>query len=736
MSEDLGEQISVQRAAEHRLALTFDPSSNLDSIAQQLPYATEVSPGNWTVALCYESASVLLGLHRQGTVSTHMPSLIGQADAYPSCHDGMVLPYRSEKYPHAVWPAWHETDPALSRIPGGYERSKTPGLVYPYTSGGAIARLVYDGALSDSRGVFPHADAVVGYDISTGEFFTSGDPRVEQSMQRFFPDKDVVAAAREHGVDVQFTDRFSEEVYRGEIARHGDGLQPEGITVTLFPYQRTAVAQLMERTGLGIFLAPGLGKTLVAIAAGQELLNRGLVSRIVITPPGAVAPQWEDEILRFTGVDPSNVVRVHGTPKARAKALEAAEGAQWVIVHHDLLTREYDSTSTLVKESALVFDEAHKGANPGTKRSKAMAELARLADRRISMTGTPVLNTVAEWFSVLGKLTIPGLFGTGAEFCSRYQYADSYGNGYTGARRLDELAARSAAHFVRHTKEEVATHLPPLQVKHMPVVLDPRYRKLLTHAHLNAADELTSHYDHIEDSEAVGQMTAYGMLRALCSSPRLLHDSDSAGAKTLVGVGAIPDEDGPKVDKVRQIAKAMQDRGERIVMFTYSRTLVKVIAERFEEDGIRFVTYHGETSDKDREAAVKAFQGASGNGDDPTVFLATDAAAEGLNLGHQCATLLNIDLPWTAGRLDQRYNRIHRVDGTHSSYLVVNMTIDGTVEVSILRKVESKAGIADVLFGERSAQEITGRGKGSTGQKAVRDAMVEWKKREVHTEST
>lgn len=733
-------RISVQRPGDFQLVLTFPFSSSLGSIAEQLPFSEEIAPGTWRVALCYESASVLLGLHNQGTVSTDIPALIGDADQYSSCLDGMVLPYQSQKYPYAIWQSWKEPDPLLVRLPGGYERERTRGLVYQHTNGGAIARLVYEGTLTDPHHVFPRAEAVVCFDSTTGEFCSFGDPRVEQSLERFFPQKDVVAAARGHGVDVQFSDPFSEEVYRGKLARHGEGIQPSGITVDLFDYQKVAVAELLERTGMGVFLSPGLGKTLVAIAAGQEMLDRGDVPRVLVSPPAAVASQWEEEIIRFTGTNPDNVVRVQGTPKQRDKAFARAGDAQWVIIHHDLLDREEKRTQPLGRDAALVLDEAHRGANYGTKRGKRMAALSRGAARRIVMTGTPVLNTVTEWYAVMGQFAVPGLFGSGEEFCNRYQYPNAWGHGYEGVRRLEELAVRSKAHFIRKTKSQVAQHLPPLQIKHMPVKPDPEYRKLLTNAHLNAADELTDHYDHIEDSEAVGQMTAYGMLRALCSSPVLLHDSESEGAQGLAKKHSIPNVGGPKVDKVVQIAKAMQDRGERIVMFTFSRTLVNYLADIFDENQIRYVTYHGETSTKDRETNVKAFQSVVDNSskpsDNPTVFLATDAAAEGLNLGHQCATLLNIDLPWTAGRLDQRYNRIHRVDGTHPSYLVVNMTIFGTVEDSILKKVESKAGIADVLFGERSASEITGRGRGTETQRSIKGAVEGWKRQEVHSEST
>lgn len=717
--------IDVSPDGEHRIAVSFTPSRDVAAIVENLPYAVQTSPGSWRVALCYESIATLTGLREQGLVRTDVEAVFGPASALHECRDGMLRPApRSTAYPYTVWPGWKHHDDLIRLIPGGYRKEGTNVYSFPATSGGTIARLVADGVLSDPDRMIPRADALVGFDSRTGEMYATGDARVQAALDRFFPEKDIVDAARNHGVDVQFTDAFSEQVYRGELARHGEGIQPSGISVQLFPYQKQAVAQLLERDGLGVFLAPGLGKTLVAIAAGLEQLQRGMVQRVVICPPAAVSAQWEREIIRFTGTAPSNIVRVGGSKQDRAAAYSDARGAEWVIVHHDILDRDMANVKQIVPGALIVFDEAHRGANYRAKRSQRMAELAKTAARRVALTGTPVLNSVSEWFAVLGTLAIPRLFGSGKEFCGRYQYPAKHHSGYEGVRRLDELAERSRPHFIRWTKEQVATHLPPLQVRHMPVVADPEYRKLLVAAHVQAAEELSDHYDHIEDSEAVGQMTAYGMLRALCTSPMLLHRSESDGAKVLVGTGSVPKVDGPKVDTVRQIAKLMQSKGERVVMFTYSREMVKLLAERFTEDGTRFVTYHGETRDKDRDAAVLAFTTPGEEG--PTVFLATDAAAEGLNLGHECSTLVNIDLPWTAGRLDQRFNRIHRVDGTHSSYLAVNMTLEGTVEDSILRKVEGKAGIADVLFGERSAAEITGRAKATVAQRAIQEAVREW----------
>jgi SNF2 family DNA or RNA helicase len=203
-------------------------------------------------------------------------------------------------------------------------------------------------------------------------------------------------------------------------------------------------------------------------------------------------------------------------------------------------------------------------------------------------------------------------------------------------------------------------------------------------------------------------MTAVSMLRLLCSSPRLLQASDSTSAEALIEAGLVPDEDGPKMEWLRERAGEWQLAGDRAVIFTFSKRMADLICERFTADGIRHVSYTGSTNDKDRETAVEAFTTAATVDDPgPTCFVATDAAAEGLNLGRCCSLLVNVDVPWQPAVLEQRSNRIHRVDGTHSSYLVVNLTVAGTMEEGLVRMISRKVDLADTLLGERGGRERT-----------------------------
>jgi SNF2 family DNA or RNA helicase len=219
-------------------------------------------------------------------------------------------------------------------------------------------------------------------------------------------------------------------------------------------------------------------------------------------------------------------------------------------------------------------------------------------------------------------------------------------------------------------------------------------------------------------------MTAVGMLRLLCSSPRLVAESTSDAAQALRDGGLVPDIDGPKIDELRSMAIESQAAGERLVVFSFSRKMIDLVAARFTEDGTRYVTFTGGTSADDRDAAVTAFT-TPGTDEDPgpTVFLATDAGAEGLNLGRCCSTVVNLDIPWSASRLEQRANRVHRIDTAVEACLVVNMTLRGTLEEGLLRMVEYKADLADAIFGEHGGRRKT---TGRAGRSIFEDALTSW----------
>jgi SNF2 family DNA or RNA helicase len=730
--------------------LVFGYSPVLVERTKNLPFARfDKDTRSWSVPVSAQSVEALRQMYLDGLTDVPVDDLMGHDEQPSAVREAILVSAGGArgKRPYLVHTAGRN-DALFARlraVPGALWDRERGAISYPAQAGSALAELVARGVLDDPERILQPAEVTVAFDGRTGEFSVRGDQRAGAVFAANFPGRDVMAVWKEKGLDVAFADEFSEEMYYGELARSTDGLQPEGLKIELFSYQRQTVATAVDRSGFAIFDQPGLGKTAQALSIAHEVMNnRHEVPRTVIVVPGAVRTHWKREIIRFTGTSAEDVVVISGDKASRKRGYEAAAEAKWLVLHYDVLHLDYDQISPLVKGAYLIADEAHRLKSPQAKRTKIMRQLRSRASRALALTGTPVENNPGEWFSVLSGFAVPGCLGSAHDFLNRYQYPGRFG-GYEGARNLGELRDRSKPFYIRHLKSEVAKHLPPLRVKHLPLDVDPSYANVLRRAHREARDEIAAEAlkrktagrtlvmgDELDDLESGAEMTAVGMLRALCSSPRLLQGSDAPSAQALVAAGLLPDADGPKLDELRHMANEMQAAGERLVVFTFSRRMADLIADRFTEDGVRYVLFTGATSHDERDRAVAAFTTAGTETDPgPTVFVATDAGSEGLNLGKCCSTLVNFDIPYKASTMEQRSQRIHRVDGTASSYLVVNFTLRGTIEEGLLRMVEHKADLTDALFGESGSRRRT-TGRGGRGN-VFEMAMSSWDEQELRS---
>jgi SNF2 family DNA or RNA helicase len=717
------------------LKLAFSYDERLVEKVRGLPFSRfDGETKTWTVDVTRQAVETLREWYRvEGLTDVYVDELLVAGEELAEAAVAVLRP-GSLKRPFVVVLSSRD-DTLFDRfksIPGSQWERQLQGLSYPPTSAAALGEFVNRSMLTDPLRLLQPAELTVTFDGRVGRFVVRGDSRAQAAFERNFPARDVYAEWLTKGFDVAFADSFSEEVYRGEIARSRGALHPTGLLEPLFEYQARNVAVAVERSGFAIWDQPGLGKTASAIGFGWELMeNRKQSDRVVVVVPGAVKTQFAREITRFTG---DEVVVIDGDKKKREKLYAEAKNSRWVVLNYDLLHIDYKLILPLVTNAVLIADEAHRLKTRTSKRTQAMRQLAQRASRRLALSGTPIENNPGEWFTLMNNFVVPGVFGSPMEFFNRYSYPGRFG-GFEGARNLNELRDRSKPHYIRHVKSEVATHLPPLLVKNLVLDPDDRLAAALKQAHRDAQTEIaeaatakrkTGALDgDVEDEIQTGAaMTAVGMLRLMCSSPRLLWQSEAPAAQALCQAGLIPEADGPKLDELRLLAAELQASGERLVVFTGFRSMAHLIAERFKEDGIRYVLFTGETSTKERDVAVAAFTTA-GTEDNPgpTVFLATDAAAEGLNLGRCCSTLVNFDLSFKPSTLIQRANRIHRVDGdTTKRYLIINLTLARTIEEGILKLVGAKADLSDAILGEQgSRRSTTGRGGKNVFEQALKD---------------
>ncbi|MBC9944361.1 DEAD/DEAH box helicase family protein [Leucobacter sp. cx-328] len=144
------------------------------------------------------------------------------------------------------------------------------------------------------------------------------------------------------------------------------------------------------------------------------------------------------------------------------------------------------------------------------------------------------------------------------------------------------------------------------------------------------------------------------------------------------------------------IARTLQDagRGEGLVLFNgtnnspeATRIYQDWLARNKDSDLITGIP----AADR-RKALVDEFR------DRGTIMIATEAAAEGINLQF-CSMLVNYDLPWNPQRVEQRIGRVHRFGQKHN-VIVVNFSNKGNVaEQRILELLTEKFHLFESVFG-------------------------------------
>ncbi|KDE09764.1 hypothetical protein MVLG_00164 [Microbotryum lychnidis-dioicae p1A1 Lamole] len=154
----------------------------------------------------------------------------------------------------------------------------------------------------------------------------------------------------------------------------------------------------------------GLGKTvqMLAVMASRRSKDKEICTNLVVLPLALIA-QWENEIAKF--VEGFKVHVYHGSKKA--KTVEELTKYDVVLTTYNTLAGEWQDPAKEASGHGLLFklcwyriviDEAHFIRNRMTKMSRACVELDGVF--RWCLTGTPVINSLADYFPLLKFLRI------------------------------------------------------------------------------------------------------------------------------------------------------------------------------------------------------------------------------------------------------------------------------------------------------------------------------------------
>lgn len=156
---------------------------------------------------------------------------------------------------------------------------------------------------------------------------------------------------------------------------------------------------LLDNACYGLFIDMGLGKTVIALTAINELIRyRFNVGQCLVIAPLSVARStWQDEIKKWRHLKGLTVSTVIGSQNARIRALNTKadiyvinrENVPWLVEYLELEANRW-------LFDMVVIDESTGFKNHKAKRFKALVKVRPKIKRTVLLTGTPTPNGLMD----------------------------------------------------------------------------------------------------------------------------------------------------------------------------------------------------------------------------------------------------------------------------------------------------------------------------------------------------
>jgi len=372
-----------------------------------------------------------------------------------------------------------------------------------------------------------------------------------------------------------------------------------------FDHQRKTASFLVANHRAFCFNEQGTGKTASVIWGADQLMNAGIVKRVLIVCPLSIMQSaWQADLFKFAVHRSVDVA--YGDAKKRAKIVLSK--AQFVIINYDGLTTIADELLNNDCFDLVVIDEANAYKNVQTKRWKLMHKLVRPSTRLWLLTGTPASQSPLDAYG-LGKLCAPQkaprFFGDYRE--SVMQQFSMYR--WIPRPNAEQIVFDMLQPAIRFTKDE-CLDLPEVIHTSRYAPLTPSQRK---------------YYKELKDQmllEAAGEEIS--SVNAAAKMNKLLQ----------ISCGAVYSDSGAVVefdvsDRLKAVREVIDEASHKVLIFVPFKHTISMLNEYLKKEGITCEVINGDVPVQARTRIFKNFQETK----DPRVLvIQPQAAAHGVTL--------------------------------------------------------------------------------------------------------
>ena len=458
-------------------------------------------------------------------------------------------------------------------------------------------------------------------------------------------------------------------------------------------YQVDAVRWMASRTWGKLWLGLGLGKTVVALTAIQEMWRRYGYTRALIVAPKRVARlTWGPELAKWEHLRRIPYELAVGGPKLRKKAF--AVKAPITITNYDNLVWMYEQGFKLPE--IIIFDELARMKNHAANRVEAHIPLKHRYKRLFGMTATPAAENYLGLWAQEEVLTLkPNPIGCNisqfrTQFCNREKLPSggySYTVGEAARKAIRERIAPTT--LVMNAEDYISIEESQFRV-HTISWEDPLIREL---------------YDEMEQEffikfkenpvEALNKGVALNKLRQLCGGN--LHDNDGVAHRVH----------NYKLDYLEEMLDELN--GEpALICYEYKIERDSII-DRLSGPGskasgkFRVATFSATMTAREEREVLEQWN----DGHLHALVIHPASAGEGLNLQKPCCTGIWYTAPWSLERYLQTNGRIARQGQTRATAFH-QLQMEHSIDQLIYSKLSGKlAGMQNLLAAIRDWRPTT-----------------------------
>lgn len=383
--------------------------------------------------------------------------------------------------------------------------------------------------------------------------------------------------------------------------------------VILREHQLKCVIKMLSQRGIIASFGVGTGKTLTAVACSECLIEKGVVTKVIVSSPKSLLTNFKKELIKYHFYDKEKNETEETTPPPTLPHYEfiTHDGIKNKFIE---IERDRENNKKNNEDFLLIVDEAHEFRTSldytknENKKGNFFLELALLAKKVLLLTATPFINNEADIINLVNAV----------KGGNPYMLTE-----YPKEKTEKEIFFKDTFMFFELPEfEKHESGMPSSEVFIKRFIMTPKYY---------------NQYMQIEKGFNIDWKNPTVFLNGLRQASNVL-------------------EGNPKIEWI--IDRLVNLKKRTLIYSSYLDSGIKIVQRSLKERGIDFVEITGELDLEDRMKAVEDYNSGSSS-----IFFITKAGGTGLDLKKTEEVIL-LESNWNNANEQQIIGRAVRI-GSH-----------------------------------------------------------------------